>query len=128
MSRATSIGMIISGQIIASLAFGCQSLLYAVASEILPRLWRPMAQGGLNITLGLSGMFTVLVGFTLTKDNPDGFRIFFYICAGVQALAVLICFTCYNPPPRPLQNLLSTKEKLVRVRESLSFIVIALKD
>ncbi|KAF5014722.1 hypothetical protein F66182_14203 [Fusarium sp. NRRL 66182] len=112
VSRATSMGMAIGGEVMAGLAFGSQPLLYGVSSEILPRKWRPIAQGGMNVSIGLAGIFTLLVGLSLTQNNPVNFRIFFYITAGVQAVAALIFAFLYNPPLRPLQSSLSLREKL----------------
>lgn len=115
VSRATSMGMAIGGEVMAGLAFGSQPLLYGVSSEILPRKWRPIAQGGMNVSIGLAGIFTLLVGLSLTQNNPVNFRIFFYITAGVQAVAALIFAFLYNPPLRPLQSSLSLREKLHKV-------------
>lgn len=114
-SRATTMNMAIAGQVIAGLSFGSQPLLYAVASEILPRRWRPEAQAGLNVTVGVGGIFTLLVGFKLTADIPEGFRKFYYITAGIQAIAAIICALLYNPPLRSLQASLSLNEKFARV-------------
>lgn len=115
VSRATSMYMAIGGQILAGVAFGSQPLLYAVASEILPRRWRPEAQAGLTATIGIATIFGLCVGFKLTEDSPEGFRVYFYIAAGVNAVAAIICAFLYNPPLRPLQVSLSLKEKLTRV-------------
>ncbi|KAH9207578.1 major facilitator superfamily domain-containing protein [Leptodontidium sp. 2 PMI_412] len=115
VSRATSMYMAIGGQILAGVAFGSQPLLYAVASEILPRRWRPEAQAGLTATIGIATIFGLCVGFKLTEDSPEGFRTYFYIAAGINAVAAIICAFLYNPPLRPLQVSLSLKEKLARL-------------
>lgn len=76
VSRATSMGVAIAGEVICGLSYGAQSLYYSVASEILPRKWRPAAQGGINAALGLGGIVGLLAGSYLIKTYDEGFRIF----------------------------------------------------
>jgi MFS family permease len=115
VSRATSMGMAIAGEVVCGVAYGSQPLLYAVASEILPRRFRPAAQGGINIAVGVGGIFALLVGSTLVRNYNEGFRIFWYITAAILAVSAVICAFLYNPPPRPLQLSLRSSEKLARV-------------
>lgn len=115
LARATSMGMAIAGEAICGLAFGAQPLLYAVASEILPRRYRPAAQGGLNIAINLAGAFGLLVGSVIMKTHTDGFRIYWYLSAGLMGVSALTCALLYNPPPRPLQLSLTFREKLKRL-------------
>ncbi|KAJ5751891.1 hypothetical protein N7520_008808 [Penicillium odoratum] len=122
VSRATFMGMAIAGEVVGGLSYGAQPLLYAVSSEIVARRYRPLAQAGMNITLALAGLFALLVGSTLIQDNPAGFRNYWYIIAAIQAASAGICVILYNPPPRPLQLSLSTRQKL----EALDWIGYAL--
>ncbi|PVH69618.1 MFS general substrate transporter [Cadophora sp. DSE1049] len=115
ISRTDSMGMAIAGEVVAGISYGSQPLLYAVTSEILPRRWRPIAQGGLNVSIAVGGIFSLLVGFTLTQNNHAGFRTFYYIAAGIQGVAAIICAFLYNPPLRPLQVSLSLGDKLSRL-------------
>lgn len=115
VSRATSMGMAIAGECICGLAYGSQPLLYAVASEVLPRRWRPAAQGGINAALALAGITALLAGSSMIKNYDEGFRIYWYMTAGVLLLSSVICAVLYNPPPRPLQKSLTQKEKLQRL-------------
>ena len=112
VSRATSMGMAIAGQVLVGLSFGSQPLLYAVASEILPRKFRPAAQAGINVSIGLAGIFTLLVGSTVIKNYHEGFRIYFYIVAAIFAVSAVVCAVLYNPPPRELQRSLTLRQKL----------------
>lgn len=114
VSRTTTMDMAIAGEIIAGLAYGCQPLLYAVASEILPRQYRPVAQAGVNIAIGLGGIFSILVGSTLTANYFEGFRIFWYITTAIQVISALILAVLYHPPPRP-ESALTFKEKINRL-------------
>ncbi|KAK4998652.1 hypothetical protein LTR66_002156 [Elasticomyces elasticus] len=112
VSRATSMNMAIAGQVVGGLSFGCQPLQFAVASEILPRRWRPEAQAGLNVVAGIAAILGLLVGLKITATDPEGFRTYFYITAGCYGIAAIICALLYNPPLRPLQVSLSQREKL----------------
>ncbi|KAH7248145.1 major facilitator superfamily domain-containing protein [Fusarium solani] len=60
ISRATSMGMAIAGSVFCGFAYGSQPLLVAVASEILPRRYRTVAQSGLNMANGLGAVFGIL--------------------------------------------------------------------
>ncbi|KAJ5107435.1 hypothetical protein N7456_004110 [Penicillium angulare] len=124
ISRATSMNMAIAGQGVTGLSYGCQPLLYAVASEVLPRRARPLAQGGLNIAIALAAIFALLVGAVLVKAYSEGFRIFWYITAGFYFLASAICFLLYKPPPGPLRSALTAKEKL-RKLDWIGYVLIA---
>jgi MFS family permease len=108
-------GMAIAGEAICGLVYGSQPLLYAVISEILPRKYRPAAQGGINASLGLGGLTALLAGSTMIKKYTEGFRVFWYLVAGILAVSATIFAILYNPPARPLQKSLTTKEKLRRL-------------
>jgi MFS family permease len=115
IARASSWGMVLGGQVIAALAFAPSSLVYAVGSEILPRKWRPAAQGGLNIATGLGSIFALLLGEHLVSHSADGWRTYFYINGGLVGLSALIFAIFYNPPPRQLQTTLTQRQKLAKV-------------
>ena len=116
IARGETMGMVIGGEILAAMSLGSQPLLYAVASEILPRRWRPEAQAGLNVALGFGAIFTLLAGLKFVDDSPDGFRTFFYIATGLNGVAAVICVALYNPPLRILQKSLKFREKMAKVR------------
>lgn len=108
-------GMAIAGEAICGLGFGTQPLLYTVASEILPRRYRPIAQGGMNVAINMAGAFGLLVGSVIIKEHSEGFRIYWYLSAGLMGVSALVCFLLYNPSPRPLQLSLTLNEKLERL-------------
>ncbi|KAH8683881.1 major facilitator superfamily domain-containing protein [Ilyonectria robusta] len=115
IARSTSMGMAIAGEAICGLGFGTQPLLYTVASEILPRRYRPIAQGGMNVAINMAGAFGLLVGSVIIKEHSEGFRIYWYLSAGLMGVSALVCFLLYNPSPRPLQLSLTLNEKLERL-------------
>ncbi|EXJ75906.1 uncharacterized protein A1O5_00414 [Cladophialophora psammophila CBS 110553] len=110
-ARATSMGMYIAGFCVGGIGFGAQGLILAVISEVLPRKFRSWAQASANIMNALGSIFALTIGGYLVQSRPDGFRIYFYICAGIYAVAVLLVVLLYRPPPRELQSL-SFKDKV----------------
>lgn len=112
ISRANNIGTAIAGFCIMGLAWGSQSLLFSVASEILPRKYRGIGQASVNISSGLGGIFGLLVGGALIRQIPGHFRIFWYITCGIYAVATVGVLVGYNPPPRALQKTMTSVQKL----------------
>ncbi len=98
-------GMYIAGFCVGGIGFGAQGLILAVISEVLPRKFRSWAQAAANIMNALGSIFALTIGGYLVQSRADGFRIYFYICAGIYAVAVLLVAVLYNPPPRELQSL-----------------------
>jgi MFS family permease len=115
IARAQSMGTAIAGETILSLSYGCQPLLHTVASEVLTRRSRGIAQAAVNGGVALGGIAGLLVGGAMTLNNPAGFRNFWYFTAGWYAVAVILTFFSYNPPPRPSQTNFTLKEKLRRL-------------
>lgn len=115
VSRSNSIGMAIAGQAIGALSHGAQPVIHAIASEILPRKHRPFAQASTNTAAYLGGVVGLLMGGALTNNNPSGFRTFWYITAGLYALATLGVTLLYHPPVRELQQKYTTREKLAQL-------------
>lgn len=113
--RADSMEMAIGGQVITALSLGNQTLLYAIASEILPRRFRPGAQAGITGSGGLGAILALLAGSYVVKEYTEGWRIVFYIAAALLGVSAITCVIFYNPPPRALQQTLSQKEKLGRI-------------
>jgi MFS family permease len=112
VSRANSMTMVIAGQVLSGIGFGAQSLYYAIPSEIIPRQYRPIAQGGINIVIAISGVTSLLGGAVLVQTGPDGWRLLWYILVGLLALTVMLTSFFYNPPPRPQSQKLTSREKL----------------
>ncbi|KIW62492.1 hypothetical protein PV04_10665 [Phialophora macrospora] len=116
ISRATSMGMVICGSCVVGISYGTQPLIHAITSEVLPRKWRPIAQAICNTSLSTGALTGLLMGGSLTRYNDsEGFRIYWYITAGLYALAVIIGFFCYKPPTRKLQTTLTFSQKLQKL-------------
>lgn len=108
--------MAIAGEVVAGISYGAQPLLHAVASEVLPRRYRPFAQAADNVAAALGGLVALLVGGAMTRNgNHAGFRNYWYFSTAVYAVATLLCVVLYNPPPRPSQIGLTNMEKLKKL-------------
>lgn len=108
--------MAIAGEVIAGLSYGAQPLLHAVASEVVPRKYRPVAQAACNLAAALGGLVALLVGGAMTQNsNVEGFRSYWYMATALYALATILCVILYNPPPRPSQLGLTHMEKLKKL-------------
>lgn len=115
VSRASSIGMCISGFTVIGIAFGSQPLLHTVTSEVLPRRWRGYGQAADMVSNSTGSIFGLLIGGALNRTSDptsDGFRYYFYIAMAIYLAAAVICFFAYNPPQTELQRELSFREKL----------------
>lgn len=117
-------GQAIGGQVVSSVLYIGQPILIAVASEILPRKFRPAAQGGLNAAGASGGIVGLLAGSALTSDSLYGWRNYWHIVAALLGASSIIMAILYNPPPRPLQRSLSLKEKLARL-DWIAYVLLA---
>lgn len=115
VSRASSMEMAIGGQCISSVAYIAQPILTAVASEILPRKFRPIAQGGLNAAGAAGAIVGILGGSVLTSSSISGWRAYWYIVTALLGVSGILIAVIYRPPPRPLQKSLTLSEKLARL-------------
>jgi MFS family permease len=116
VARATSMDMAIGGMCVAGLSYGAQPLLHAVASEVLPRKYRPFAQAMDNVAAALGGLVGLLAGGAMTRNNNHtGFRNYWYLTFAIYVVATMLCVVLYNPPPQHSQMGLTNGEKLQKL-------------
>lgn len=114
-SRAQSLTTLLAGFALIGTATGCQSLLYTVPSESLPRKHRAIGQAVVNVASATSGMVGILMGGALLRYNHlENYRIYWYVTAGIWALGTVGILIGYNPPRRELQSL-TQLEKLRKI-------------
>ena len=111
IARADSMHMVLGGNALVAASMGAQPLLHAVASEVMTHRNRVAAQAAVNVGSGMGGIIGLLAGAALTKDDPAGFRDFWYMTAGFFALGTLGVFFLYNPPLTGFQRSSSSLEK-----------------
>ncbi|KAJ3543785.1 hypothetical protein NM208_g3389 [Fusarium decemcellulare] len=112
IARTVSMTMAIVGALLVGVGSGSTSLLYAVASEIMPRRYRSIAQAGVNVANSFGGILTLLVGFACIKKSDEGFRVVWYIDTGLFAVNFLAILFLFKPPKRPLEVSLTLRQKL----------------
>ena len=113
VSRSEGGSSALAGFSILGIANSSQPLLHAIVSEVLARKYRPWAQASINFSAALGAITGLVVGGALTTNNKhDGFRIYWYVVAGIYTLTAVSCQLLYNTPPRSLQVELSMRQKL----------------
>ncbi|UZP36697.1 hypothetical protein NXS19_004513 [Fusarium pseudograminearum] len=116
IARANSPCLAITGFAVTGISYGAQPLLHAIVSEVFARKYRPWAQASVNVAASLGAIMGLLVGGAVTRnENHVGFRVYWYIVAGLYALATVSVQLLYSPPPRALQLVFSFHEKLRRL-------------
>jgi MFS family permease len=116
VARSDSMAMAIAGFCVTGLSYGAQPLLHAVTSEVLPRKYRPYAQGLDNLAAALGGLVGLLAGGAMCRNgNHEGFRNYWYLSTAIYAVAAVLCFLLYSPPPRKSQVEFTNTEKLQKL-------------
>ncbi|KAH7121484.1 fungal trichothecene efflux pump [Dactylonectria macrodidyma] len=110
--------MVIGGQVLNGLGVGCGFLSNPLLQEIVPKNHRPVATA--FATLFSAGSFIgapILEGLFIQKavgGALDGWRVGFYIGAGLYLLAFISIMLFYHPMPRPNLEGRSIKQRLSR--------------
>ncbi|KAJ0382139.1 hypothetical protein COL922a_013151 [Colletotrichum nupharicola] len=114
---ATSMAMAIAGFTVTGCSYGAQPLLHAVASEVLPRRYRPWAQAADNLSAALGGLVALLTGgaFTRNGNAAAGVRNYWYMATAVYAAATLLVLALYNPPKTAKQTQFTFSQKLAKL-------------
>jgi MFS family permease len=126
VSRAQNPATTLAGFAILSLSSGTQALGGTICSEVLPRKYRSYGSAAYQS----SASFGVMIGVTsagalVRNSHPAGFRTYFYITAGIYALATLLVLFCYNPPLRELQKSLTFSQKIRRLDWIAYFLLVS---
>ncbi|KAJ2897395.1 PEP5 [Zalerion maritima] len=116
VARAKNIDMAIAGFTVTALSYGAQPLLHAVASEVLPRRYRPHGQAADNAAAALGGLTALLVGGAMTRNsNAEGFRNYWYMSTAFYFVATALTLALYNPPKTKKELEFTNKEKLAKL-------------
>ncbi|KAF1923174.1 putative siderophore iron transporter [Didymella exigua CBS 183.55] len=125
VSRAQNIATAIAGMVFVGSAYGCQSICYAIPSEVLNRKYRAYGQAAANVSSGIGGMSGVLIGGALVRTDVQNWRIFWYVAAALFAIGLVGIFFGYNPPKRELEVTMGPREKLGHMDWIGSFLIAA---
>lgn len=115
LARADSMPVALVGNAFAAASFAAQPLLHAVASEVLTHRNRVAGQAAVNVGSGLGGIIGLLTGAVFTRHDPAGFRMYWYMAAGVFAAGTLSVFIFYTPPLTELQRSMNSRQKLLKL-------------
>ncbi|KAH7409711.1 major facilitator superfamily domain-containing protein [Cadophora sp. MPI-SDFR-AT-0126] len=113
ISRAQNMGTLMAGFILSGPALASQATTFAIASEIIPRQHRGLAQSAISMSMGIGGVISILMGGALLRNNElENYRIYWYVAATLYFIGCLGVAVGYRPPPRDLQLSLTTLQKL----------------
>ncbi|KAJ5738501.1 major facilitator superfamily domain-containing protein [Penicillium malachiteum] len=126
ISRATSYAGVLAGFSITGVAFGAQPLSITISSEVIPRRQRSYGQAIFGVMGCSSGVAALLVGGALTQNgHNEGFRVYYYIAAGLFGLAVILIAISYDPVRRETEKELSFYDKLSKLDWPAYFLLAA---
>ncbi|KAJ4348295.1 uncharacterized protein N0V89_009667 [Didymosphaeria variabile] len=96
-----SIGRLVTAQALIGVGFASVPLTYCVPSEILPRRWRPVVQGAMNVASSLAAVCAPLSIGALTRADPEhGWRKFYWIQMALWGATAIGILLAYRPPQR----------------------------
>ncbi|OQU98702.1 hypothetical protein CLAIMM_04446 [Cladophialophora immunda] len=100
-ARSHSMGSLIAGQTVIGIGFAMIPLAYVVPSEILPRKWRPFAQGLLNMfTYSGAVLGQLTMGALIKRDNLNGWRNYYWFQMAMWIVTLVGITVGYRPPKR----------------------------
>ena len=98
---AQSIGRLIAAQVLIGVGFAIVPLAYCIPSEIVPRKWRPLVQGVMNVAACLASSSAQLsLGGLISASATNGWRTWYWIQMGIWGLTAIAIFVGYRPPKR----------------------------
>ncbi|KAJ5360841.1 hypothetical protein N7517_010032 [Penicillium concentricum] len=117
--RATSIKMLIGGQVLNGLGNASMFLASALAQEIVPKRQRPLLLAAITTVTSVSYICGPILEGVCIKQKVggilEGWRIGFYIGAALWAITLAFITTLYHPMPRPNPEGLSIMQLLRKV-------------
>ncbi|KAH0829721.1 hypothetical protein AYO21_10626 [Fonsecaea monophora] len=118
-SRATSLQMVIVGQVFNGVGLAAGYLIQPVLYEIVPKRHRPLTGAITGIFCGGAYILAPIVeGIVIKKEigGPlEGWRAGIYVSAGLYGLGMIALLVGYSPSPRTLGVNLSTRQRLKKM-------------
>lgn len=116
---ATSLAMVICGQVLTGLGIGCGFLSNPLLQEIVPKTHRPVAVGFATLCTSASFIGAPIIEGVFIQRGVggalDGWRAGFYAGAGLNALTFVLLLIFYRPMPRPNLEGLSVWVRVLRM-------------
>ncbi|KAE8331419.1 major facilitator superfamily domain-containing protein [Aspergillus sergii] len=116
--RASSIDMVIGGQVLSGIGCTLGYLTIPFISEIVPKDTRSLATGVVAVASSIStAIGPVIQGALITKNvggANEGWRAGFYLGAALYGSASLLLLAFYKPSPRPNPEGLSVSRRLLK--------------
>ncbi|EMC98753.1 hypothetical protein BAUCODRAFT_145786 [Baudoinia panamericana UAMH 10762] len=92
---------LIGASLLIAMAIATGPIAYAVPSEIVPRRWRPFAQGAINVGAGLAATTApIICGAMQSGIGGGGWRNTYWLQAGLWGASTIGILVGYNPPKR----------------------------
>lgn len=117
--RASSMGMVIGGQVLNGIGLTLGYLAIPLSAEIVPKYQRPAVQSAMGITAGIAYMVGPVVSGAFIKHNVggvnDGWRANYYLGAGFYFITFLALLFFYHPAARPNPDGLSLWARFVLI-------------
>lgn len=115
-SRATSINMIIAGQVLNGIGLTVGYLVIPLTQEIIPKAQRPRVQALSGIFAGIAFCTGSIINGAFIKHNVggvgQGWRCGFYVGAALYAIAFVSLTFFYHPSARPNPGNLSLLRRI----------------
>ncbi|KAF1979191.1 MFS general substrate transporter [Bimuria novae-zelandiae CBS 107.79] len=109
-AKATSMSMLIGGGILIGITLATISIVQSIPSEILPLKYRTVANGCAFLGGAVGGLVGGLGAGAVANVNPTGWRLIFWIQAGLHGATALGLFAFYWPKKRTDYPKMSFKE------------------
>ncbi|RSM08373.1 hypothetical protein CDV31_008185 [Fusarium ambrosium] len=118
-SRATSLIMVIGGQVLNGCGLTLGYLAIPLFTEVVPKDKRPAIQGFSGIVAGVASLLGPIIQGVFIEERVggllEGWRVGFYISAALYAIAFVLLTLFYHPAARPNQAGESTTAKLMHI-------------
>ncbi|BGP57389.1 hypothetical protein JCM8202_005031 [Rhodotorula sphaerocarpa] len=102
---AKDVNGVIAGQALAGVSAGVSGIMYAVASEVLPSVYRAYAQTVVNVVSSSAAVIALIGMGRATAANPiDGWRWIFRALLIMDGILLGGFLFFYHPPPRTVSH------------------------
>ncbi|KAL5048548.1 hypothetical protein BDW71DRAFT_195854 [Aspergillus fruticulosus] len=117
--RADSMGMVIGGQVLNGIGLTYGYLAIPLSAEIVPKDQRARVQAISGVFAGVAYIVGPVVAGAFIKHNVggngEGWRVPFYLSAGLSGLTFILVASFYHPAARPNPDKLSVMTRIFKI-------------